>query len=126
MGTWREPDVQIEELYAVAVVSDLDSGERFYAALLGREPDDRPMDGLIQWRGLAGRAGLQVVLDPERAGQGSVTVVVPDLAAARSHLGERGLSLGDDIQGDFGILAQIDDPDGNRLTLAESPTGIGG
>lgn len=116
--------MEIDELYATAVVSEIQRGEDFYTALLGRNPDDRPMDGLIQWRNLAGGAGLQVVVDPERAGNSNVTVIVPDMSAARSQLFNRGLTLGDDVQGDYGIIAQIDDPDGNRLTLAEPPTGL--
>ena len=59
--------MQIEELYAAVVVSDMQRGEDFHTALLGRGPDDRPMDG---------------------------------------------------------IIAQIEDPDGNRLTVAEPPTGL--
>lgn len=116
--------MKIAELYAVALVSEMERSEEFYTALLGRGPDDRPMDGLIQWRGVAGQAGLQIVVDLERAGRGNMTLVVPTMSAARSSLSERGLSLGDDIQGDDGVLAQIDDPDGNRLTLAEQPSGL--
>jgi predicted enzyme related to lactoylglutathione lyase len=113
--------VDIQGLFAAAAVSEMERGEEFYTALLGRRPDDRPMDGLIQWRDIVGQAGIQVVLDEQRAGNGNMTIVTPDLSAARVALSGRGLTLGDDVEGDFGILAQIDDPDGNRLTLAEPP-----
>ncbi|NNE97120.1 MAG: VOC family protein [Acidimicrobiales bacterium] len=116
--------MEIKELYAAAVVSEIERSEKFYTALLGRGPDDRPMDGLIQWRGVADQAGLQVVLDPERAGKGNMTIVVPTMSAARSDLSDRGLSLGDNIQGDYGVIAQIRDPDGNSITLAEPPSGL--
>jgi hypothetical protein len=64
-------------------------------------------------------------LDADRAGQSNMTIVVPNMSVARGELRERGLDLGDNIQGDFGIIAQIDDPDGNRITLAEPPHGLG-
>lgn len=116
--------MEIQGLFAVASVSEMERGEAFYTALVGRPPDDRPMDGLIQWRGI-GTAGIQVALDPTKAGHNGITIVTPDMSAARRDLEAACLDLGDDIQGDFGILAQIDDPDGNRLNLAEPPKGMG-
>ena len=118
--------MEIQGLYAVASVSDMDRSEAFYAALLGREPDDRPMDGLIQWRAIGTAAGIQVSLDAEKAGHSVITLVTPEMDAARRDIEGGGLDLGEDIQGDFGVLAQIDDPDGNRLTLAEPPTAFQG
>jgi hypothetical protein len=43
---------------------------------------------------------------------------------ARKRLAVASLQLEPDIQGDFEIIAQITDPDGNRLTLAEPSIGI--
>jgi predicted enzyme related to lactoylglutathione lyase len=43
---------------------------------------------------------------------------------ARKRLAAASLQLEPDIRGDFGIVAQISDPDGNRLTLAEPPKGM--
>lgn len=113
--------MDIHELYAAVVVSDVERAEGFYTALLGRGPDDRPMDGLIQWRNLAGGAGIQVVLDEQRSGKGNATIMIPDMSSARAALADNGLVLGDDIQAEFGVIAQLDDPDGNRLTLTEPP-----
>lgn len=53
-----------------------------------------------------------------------MTIVTPDMATARQDITSASLDLGRDIQGDFGIVAQIDDPDGNRITLAEPPKGM--
>lgn len=117
--------MEIQSVYTVASVADMNRGEAFYTALIGRGPDDRPMDGLIQWRGI-GTAGIQVSLDASKAGHSLMTIVTPDMEAARNALKGAGLELGEDIQGDFGVLAQIDDPDGNRLTLAEPPKGFEG
>ena len=112
--------MNIHAVYAAVSVADLGRAEAFYTALLGREPDDRPMDGLIQWRPVD-EGGIQVFVDADRAGHGSMTIVTPDMPAARRQLGSNGLDLGDDVQGDFGVIAQISDPDGNRITLAEPP-----
>lgn len=115
--------MMIQGLFAVVSTADMDASEAFYTGLIGRTPDDRPMDGLVQWRDLAG-AGLQIVRDPGKAGSSLATLVTPDMAMARAALKRAGLTLGEDVHGDFGIIAQIDDPDGNRLTLAEPPKSI--
>lgn len=112
--------MEIEGLYAVVSTANMERAEAFYTGLLGREPDDRPMDGLVQWRSLD-NAGIQVALDPDKAGHSQITIVTPDMATTRDDLAGRGLQLGEDIHADFGIIAQIDDPDQNRLTLAEPP-----
>lgn len=112
--------MQILGLFAAIPVTDMDRAERFYAALFGRAPDDRPMDGLVQWRPF-NDAGVQLIRDADGAGHGSLTIVTPDMATAREDLAANDLELEDDVQGDFGIIAQISDPDGNRITLAEPP-----
>ncbi|WP_111735854.1 VOC family protein [Roseovarius amoyensis] len=111
--------MKIQGLFAVVATADMVRAEAFYTSLIGRRPDDRPMDGLVQWRDFPDN--LQVVEDAEKAGHSMITIVTPDMTAARQDLENAGLKLGEDIQGDFGIVAQIDDPDGNRLTLAEPP-----
>lgn len=78
------------------------------------------MEGLVQWRSRGG-AGLQLVLDPEKSGQSLITIVTPVMDQARQRLTAASLELEPDIRGDFGIIAQITDPDGNRITLAEPP-----
>lgn len=114
--------MRIQGLYAVANVADLDEGEDFYTKLFGRVPDDRPMDGLIQWRQES--FGVQLARDDDKAGRSAMTIVTPSIAEARKQLADRGLELESDIQGDYGIIAQISDPDGNRITLAEPPRGM--
>lgn len=112
--------MKIQGIFAVACVSDMERSIRWYAGLMGRDPDDRPMDGLVQWRSGHG-AGLQLVLDADKAGASLITIVTPTMDTARRQLAASGLRLEADIQGDFGIIAQLSDPDGNRLTLAEPP-----
>jgi predicted enzyme related to lactoylglutathione lyase len=105
--------------YAVMCVSDMERATAWYEKLLGRAPDARPMDWLVQWWREGG--GVQVWRDTERAGHSLTTIIVTDMATERKRLAAAGLTLGEDTQGDWGIIAQISDPDGNRITLAEPP-----
>jgi predicted enzyme related to lactoylglutathione lyase len=97
------------------------ASERFYTTLFGREPDDRPMDGLVQWRDVGG-ANVQLFLNEENAGSSMCTIVVPSMQDARASLGEAGIPLGHEQAGDFGKIAHITDPAGNVITLAEPPS----
>lgn len=115
--------MEILGMFAVACVSDMKRSEEWYARLIGRAPDDRPMEGLVQWRTSDG-AGLQLVLDVEKSGSSLITIVTPAIDRARKRLVAASLQLEPEIHGDFGMIAQISDPDGNRLTLAEPPQGM--
>lgn len=116
--------MEIQGLYGVVATGEMKTAEAFYTGLIGRGPDDRPMDTLIQWRDLAG-AGIQIVNDPAKAGSSLLTIVVPSMTEAREAIKSNGLKLGEEVKGDFGVIAQINDPDGNLVTLAEPPRGFG-
>jgi len=113
--------MQIQGIYAALATASMANAEQFYTQLFEREPDDRPMDGLIQWRDVAG-ANIQIFRDEEHAGAGRLTIVVPKMDVARSSLGEIGVEFTDEAAGDYGKIAQLADPDGNRITLAEPPS----
>lgn len=113
--------MEIQGIFAALATANMNNAERFYTRLFGRAPDDRPMDGLIQWRNVAG-ANIQIFQHEENAGSGRLTIVVPNMAEARQSLEEMGVDLKDESQGDYGRIAQIADPDGNRITLAEPPS----
>jgi predicted enzyme related to lactoylglutathione lyase len=113
--------MQIQGIYAALAAASMDRAERFYTQLFERAPDDRPMDGLIQWRNVAG-ANIQIFQDPENTGSGRLTIVVPKMDEARRSLEEMGVKLTGELEGDYGRIAQITDPDGNRITLAEPPS----
>lgn len=115
--------MEIERVFAVACVSDIQRSEEWYARFMGRAPDDRPMEGLVQWRSTEG-GGLQLVQDREKSGNSLVTLIVPAMDRARRRLADASLLLEPSSQGDYGVLAQIRDPDGNLLTLAEPPKGM--
>ena len=114
--------MNIQGIYAALATANMAASERFYTMLFGRAPDDRPVGGLIQWRDIAG-ANVQIFLNERNAGSSMCTIVVPDMDEARTSLQAVHLSLGEETAGDFGRIAHIIDPDGNRITLAEPPRG---
>jgi catechol 2,3-dioxygenase-like lactoylglutathione lyase family enzyme len=103
------------------LTADLVSAEGWYTKLLGRAPDNRPMDSLVQWE-FTDQGGLGLSTDEEIAGKGVMFLIVDDVAAERRRLQGLGITLGDDIEGDYSTLAQVRDPDGNRLTFATPPS----
>ncbi len=106
-------------IFAEVCVADVERSIAWYTKFFGRPPEDRPMDRLAQWRD--GPMGFQVWGDAELAGRSLATIVVDSMDGERSRLDVEGLALMPDQDGGGGIIAQIDDPDGNRLTLAEPP-----
>lgn len=113
--------MQIQGIYAALATASMDRAEKFYTQLFDRGPDDRPMDGLIQWRNVTG-ANIQIFHDRENAGHGRLTIVVPKMDEARKLLEDFGVKLTGESQGNYGKIAQLIDPDGNRITLAEPPS----
>jgi catechol 2,3-dioxygenase-like lactoylglutathione lyase family enzyme len=113
--------MNLQKIYTALLTSDLEAAEGWYTKLLGREPDNRPMDTLVQWE-LFGQVGLALSTDTQIAGRGVMFLYVDDLAAERRRLQGLGIAVGDDIEGDYSTLAQVRDPDGNVLTLATRPS----
>ena len=111
----------LRNIYTALLTTDLSAAESWYTKLLGRGPDYRPMETLIQWD-LFAQGGLQLATDDNLAGNGALFLVVGDIATERQRLRDLGISLGDDIQGDYSTLAQVRDPDGNLVTLATPPS----
>jgi catechol 2,3-dioxygenase-like lactoylglutathione lyase family enzyme len=106
--------------YASLLTADLAAAEPWYTKLLGRAPDHRPMDTLVQWE-LSEQSGLMISTSDEIAANGALFLYVDDLAAERRRLQGLGIELGDDNEGDYSTLAQVRDPDGNLITLASPP-----
>lgn len=115
--------ITVQGIYACAAVRDFEAAVTWYSALLGRAPDDRPMPEMAQWRNM-GAAGIQLWHEPDHAGHSRMTIVVPVMAGERQRIEAAGIALGPDITGDFGIVVQAIDRDGNRITLAEPPKGF--
>ncbi|KAA1176743.1 VOC family protein [Rhizobium tropici] len=113
--------MRIQGIYAALATASMDRAQAFYTQLFDRGPDDRPMDGLIQWRNVAG-ANIQIFHDKENAGFGRLTIVVPKMDEARRSLEDFGVKLTGESESDYGRIAHFADPDGNRITLAEPPS----
>ena len=114
--------MKLQKIYSALLTTDLTAAESWYTKLLGRGPDYRPMETLIQWD-LFAQGGLQLATDDNLAGNGALFLLVGDIATERQRLRDLGISLGDDnIQGDYSTLAQVRDPDGNQITLATPPS----
>ena len=113
--------MNLQKIYTALLTADLAAAEDWYTRLLGRGPDYRPMDTLVQWQ-LFDQGGVALSTDDDIAGRGVMFIIVDDLAAERRRLQDLGIVLGDDMAGDYSTLAQVRDPDGNLLTLATPPS----
>lgn len=104
---------------AAVPVPDTDEAARWYERLLGRPADTRPMEGLVEWH--APNGGLQLVLDPHRAGGGLATIQLDDLRAHVAEAAERGVALDpvDDRRSDKVLFAVALDPYGNSISLVQ-------
>lgn len=116
--------MDIKGLFAAVHVRDVADSTGFYSRMLGRGPDERPYDALVQWMGF-GNAGIQLFQDAGKAGGGVMTIVVPDVQGAGVRLAANGVVLGEIQTGDFGKVAHLTDPDGNTVYLVEPPKGGG-
>ena len=110
-----------QKIYTALLTADLGAAEQWYSKLLGRGPDSRPMDTMVQWE-LFDQGGRVLSTDDEIAGRGVMFLYVDDVTAERRRLKGLGIMLGADIKGDYSTLAQVRDPDGNLLTLATPPS----
>lgn len=108
-----------QRLLAQATVTDVAAAEEWYGRLFEREPDARPMPGLIEYH-LDDRFAVQVWEEPDRAGRASIMLVIDDLGAAAARLTDAGLDHGGIQDGGGGRLLTITDPDGTRLVLFEN------
>ena len=115
--------IAVQGIYACILVKDMETAIGWYGKLMGRGPDDQPMPGMAQWRRM-GAAGIQLWEDASSAGKGRITIVVPAMDDERRRLEAAGLQLGGEASGNFGRVAQLQDPEGNQITLAEPPAGF--
>ena len=113
--------MKLQNIYKSLLVTDLTAAEDWYTKLLDRGPDYRPMVSLIQWE-LFGQAGLMISDSTEIAAKGAIFLYVEDVAAERRRLQGLAITLGDDDEGDYSILAQVRDPDDNLIFLASPPS----
>lgn len=116
--------LQVSTLLAGLAVRDVTAAIEWTTRLLGRGPDAQPMDGLADWH-LPSCGVLQLVLDADRAGGSLVTLHVGDIAAAQIALAHRGIDLQYDESTSTKVkFGQVQDPDGNSVTLVEAYGGF--
>jgi hypothetical protein len=108
--------MSITNALASLAVADLEVSGIWYEAILG--PGSRPMPEVVEWQ-LQRGGGLQVYKAPERAGQGSCTLIVDDIDEVAQQLRASGLvpdaraSRNDRVD-----TIMIQDPDGNSVAFS--------
>jgi catechol 2,3-dioxygenase-like lactoylglutathione lyase family enzyme len=110
--------MNLQKTYPSLLTADLAAAEGWYTKLLGRGPDHRPMP--THWE-LSDEGGLMLCSSKDIATRGAIFLYVADLAAERRRLDGLGIALGKDNEGDYSTLAQVRDPDDNRITFGSPP-----
>ena len=106
----------ITNALASLAVRDLERSSQWYESILG--PGHRPMPEVVEWQ-LDGGGGLQVYSGPERAGQGSCTLIVSDIDELAGELRDAGLVADPEVNRDDRVdTLMIKDPDGNSIAFA--------
>jgi hypothetical protein len=110
---------EIKNVLAEVLVTDHTAAVEWYAALFGRPPDRRPMDGLAEWQ-LNGGGGLQVFEQADGAGSSVATLVVDTVTPVVDHLEAIGITTDMQTVSSGFAIAGVRDVDGNTLTFAGS------
>jgi glyoxylase I family protein len=109
--------MSIDHVLAVVPVADLEAARAWYERLFGRPADNRPMEGLVEWR-VTDSGWVQVTRDADRAGSALVNFAVDDLDQHVAAIAETGLAPGAIETVNKGVqLSAIRDPDGNTITF---------
>ncbi len=110
----------VTRVLAGVAVEDVEAAEDWWGRLFGRPPDDRPAQGIAEWR-LSADGVVQLVAARERAGASLLTLEVEDLEAELCALRDRGIDCGD-VEDDADVLvlmATVADPEGSVVTLVQ-------
>jgi hypothetical protein len=111
-----EVAMTVTNALASLAVRDLEASSKWYGTLLGE--GSRPMAEVVEWQ-LRGGGGLQVYAAPDRAGQGSCTLIVSDIDEVAEKLHESGLAVdARPSRNDRVDTIMIKDPDGNSIAFA--------
>ena len=110
--------MHLTAIFAQLCCRDLEVGIAWFSALFARPPDARPMDGLAEWHHGA-EAGLQLRLAPDHAGHGTLTLIVPHLAAQRERLQQSAMDPGGIEDVEAGRILRLADPDENLVVLVQ-------
>jgi hypothetical protein len=106
----------ITNALASLAVSDLAASARWYERFLG--PGSHPMTEVFEWPFERG-GGLQVYSAPERAGEGSCTLIVSDIDEIAEQLRATGVAPNAKPARTNRVdTIMIKDPDGNSIAFA--------
>ena len=83
------------------------------------------MDGLLEWHVTDG-GGVQLWLEPERAGSSTVVLAADDLDTTATRLAAAGMADGGPEPGGGARVLRLADPDGNRVVVGLTATIEGG
>ena len=108
----------IQNVLASVAVRHIKAASYWYAQLLSCA-GVTPMPELVEWKFPRG-GWLQVYQLPERAGQGSFTLAVSDLAAEIKRLDAMGLDTRRRSGDNKVKTVMVTDPDGNHIAFAEA------
>jgi predicted enzyme related to lactoylglutathione lyase len=111
--------MSFENVLASMAVKDLRKATQWYESVLGRAPDATPMKEIAEWK-FDGGGGLQIYLLPERAGDGSCTLVISNLGEHIAKLDKLGIDTRQKTTSAKVDTVMITDPDGNHLAFAEA------
>jgi glyoxylase I family protein len=101
--------VSIEHVFASIPVADYAAARAWYERFFGRAPDLVPNEIEACWQ-MTDTAWVYIIEDAENAGRGLVTLLVDDLAAWSDEEDESIPGM---------RRAEITDPDGNRIQVAQ-------
>jgi hypothetical protein len=110
--------MSIENALASVAVKDLATAEAWYTKFLGRA-GSKPMAEVIEWIFPNG-GGLRVYALAERAGQGSFTLAVRNIADEIAKLNAIGVDTSDQTSSPRLKTVMIVDRAGNHIALAEA------
>ena len=113
---WDAHGMTIKSVLAQSTVTDLAVAEAWYTRLFGRQPDARPMPGLLEWH-LADASGVQVWAESDRAGHSSMVLDESDLDALVARLDAAGISHDGAQDVTSSRILSLLDPDGNRIVF---------
>jgi predicted enzyme related to lactoylglutathione lyase len=109
--------VSISNALASVAVKDLEAAVKWYERIFTRPPS-RPMSEVAEW-GFDHGGGLQIYQLPERAGSGSFTLTVTNIAEQIAELDQLGIDTSERTSSDRVRTVMISDPDGNHIAFAE-------
>lgn len=113
---WDAHGMTIKSVLAQSTVTDLAVAEDWYTRLFGRQPDARPMPGLLEWH-LADASGVQVWAESDRAGDSSMVLDESDLDALVARLDAAGIAHDGAQDATSSRILSLLDPDGNRVVF---------